>query len=198
MVRKESKQTTNKRRLHRLIWVYTRQNATFLEITCHGSILFVSDTEDIEPLPGEYTEMSRDIILADLIYKGKHSCSTCGKTFKSKTLLENHLRVHTGDRPYECEVCGKKFIQKAHLKTHRTVVHLMSSMYVQTEVRPYKCQQCGKRFKLKHHLKIHHAVHMNDHMYKNTAARPFECELCRKRFKLKSHLKTHHLIHMKV
>ena len=26
-----------KRRLHRLIWVYTCQNATLLEITCHGS-----------------------------------------------------------------------------------------------------------------------------------------------------------------
>ena len=26
-----------KRRLHRLVWVYTRLNATLLEITCHGS-----------------------------------------------------------------------------------------------------------------------------------------------------------------
>ena len=26
-----------KRRLHRLLWVYTCQNATLLEITCHGS-----------------------------------------------------------------------------------------------------------------------------------------------------------------
>ena len=26
-----------KRRLHRLVWVYTCQNATLLEITCHGS-----------------------------------------------------------------------------------------------------------------------------------------------------------------
>ena len=28
------------RRLHRLIWVYTCQNATLLEITCHGSCCF--------------------------------------------------------------------------------------------------------------------------------------------------------------
>ena len=28
-----------KRRLHRLVWVYTCQNATLLEITCHGSII---------------------------------------------------------------------------------------------------------------------------------------------------------------
>ena len=28
-----------KRRLHRLVWVYTCQNATLLEILCHGSVL---------------------------------------------------------------------------------------------------------------------------------------------------------------
>ena len=28
-----------KRRLHRLVWVYTCQNATLLEITCHGSYI---------------------------------------------------------------------------------------------------------------------------------------------------------------
>ena len=27
--------------LHRLVWVYTCQNATLLEITCHGSFLFL-------------------------------------------------------------------------------------------------------------------------------------------------------------
>ena len=29
-----------KRRLHRLVWVYTCQNATLLETTCHGSYIF--------------------------------------------------------------------------------------------------------------------------------------------------------------
>ena len=28
-----------KRKLHRLVWVYTCQNATLLDITCHGSII---------------------------------------------------------------------------------------------------------------------------------------------------------------
>ena len=32
-----------KRRLHRLVWVYTCQNATLLEITCHGSYGFQQD-----------------------------------------------------------------------------------------------------------------------------------------------------------
>ena len=30
-----------KRRLHRLVWVYTCQNATLLEITCHGSYIML-------------------------------------------------------------------------------------------------------------------------------------------------------------
>ena len=33
-----------KRRLHRLVWVYTCQNTTLLEITWHGSNYFVSDS----------------------------------------------------------------------------------------------------------------------------------------------------------
>ena len=30
-----------KRRLHRLVWVYTCQNATLLEITCHRSYIYI-------------------------------------------------------------------------------------------------------------------------------------------------------------
>ena len=42
-----------KRRLHRLVWVYTCQNATLLEITCHGSYV------DSKPFcPGYYYKTS--------------------------------------------------------------------------------------------------------------------------------------------
>ena len=36
-----------KRRLHRLVWVYTCQNATLLEITCHGSFYMCIDARQL-------------------------------------------------------------------------------------------------------------------------------------------------------
>ena len=34
------------------------------------------------------------------------SCPYCGKGSKSKANLEQHIRIHTGVRPYSCNVCN--------------------------------------------------------------------------------------------
>jgi len=43
-------------------------------------------------------------------------CPTCGKYCHNVASLKIHVRVHTGERPFECPLCDLKFKTKGNLK----------------------------------------------------------------------------------
>ena len=76
----------------------------------------------------------------------KYACDICNKTFKTQNILRQHMRIHTGDKPFVCEICNKAFSQMASLKYH---------LATHSDARPYRCEVCSKTFKLKPPFKKH-------------------------------------------
>ncbi|NWS09540.1 ZNF3 protein, partial [Motacilla alba] len=50
-----------------------------------------------------------------------HKCSECGRTFRWRSSLIYHFRIHTGERPYACGECGKSFSTNSILIVHRRI-----------------------------------------------------------------------------
>ena len=57
-------------------------------------------------------------ITSSLEVSSKLTCGYCRKGFKFQSLLDRHVRCHTGFKPFSCPKCSKSFTQKESLNYH--------------------------------------------------------------------------------
>lgn len=78
-------------------------------------------------------------------------CKVCGKEFLHLSSFKNHVRIHTGSRPYACTFCDKKFSLSYNCRVHERI---------HTGYRPFVCKVCNKGFNRSTHLRRHEQCHL--------------------------------------
>lgn len=83
----------------------------------------------------------------------KFKCEKCGRAFKRRFTLQEHLKIHTGERPHKCDFagCDSRFSTSGNLSRHKKVHY--AGMH--------RCNhaECGKLFMTSNLLSKHRAVH---------------------------------------
>ncbi|XP_053285644.1 zinc finger protein 831 isoform X1 [Pleuronectes platessa] len=93
--------------------LYSKENPCFLTLHIAGGL---HSSPGLSPAAAAPTARPKSA--------GKHVCTHCGRDCMKPSVLEKHLRCHTGERPYPCTTCRVSFKTQSNLYKHkRTQAH---------------------------------------------------------------------------
>lgn len=138
------------------------------------------------------------------------TCSHCDKKFRKLAMLEAHVRVHEGKKPFVCPTCNMEFNGRLAMRNH---------MFTHNDG-GYPCEDCNRTFKYPQLVKEHRQRMHSDqkkafpctvcsnefsraqtlqvHMLTHTDEKPVECDICHAHFKSEGYMKIHRVRHSDV
>ncbi|KAM4809193.1 zinc finger protein 131 isoform 2-T2 [Rhinophrynus dorsalis] len=111
-----------------------------------------------------------------------HVCQYCGKQFDHFGHFKEHLRKHTGEKPFECPNCHEHFARNSTLKCHLSACQYGVGAK-KGRKKLYECQVCNSIFNSWEQFKDHLVLHTGD--------KPNHCTLCDVWFMQGSELRKH-------
>uniref|UniRef100_A0A6Q2X7P5 Zinc finger and BTB domain-containing protein 41 n=1 Tax=Esox lucius TaxID=8010 RepID=A0A6Q2X7P5_ESOLU len=134
-------------------------------------------------------------------------CDICHKSFTRRPHLEEHMILHTQNRPFKCTFCDDHFKSRFARLKHQEKYHLG----------PFPCDICGRQFNdtgnRKRHIECTHGgkrkwtcficgksvrerTTLKEHMRIHSGEKPHLCSICGQSFRHGSsyrlHLRVHH------
>ncbi|XP_068196065.1 zinc finger and BTB domain-containing protein 41 isoform X2 [Antennarius striatus] len=134
-------------------------------------------------------------------------CAICLKTFTRRPHLQEHMILHTQDRPFKCSFCDECFKSRFARLKHQEKYHLG----------PFPCEICGRQFNdtgnRKRHIECTHGgkrkwtcfvcgksvrerTTLREHLRIHSGEKPHLCSICGQSFRHGSsyrlHLRVHH------
>ncbi|KAM7292519.1 gastrula zinc finger protein XlCGF26.1-like [Ixodes scapularis] len=85
--------------------------------TCVGPLLSKSGRQVVLSLRQQQLSMYQGHFKST--HGHRFQCTYCSYSTNYQTNLNNHVRVHTGERPFVCKYCNRTFSRNEHLKKHR-------------------------------------------------------------------------------